>query len=108
MEQFSRFSDMTASVYSHVYANDDSIHQPRPMMLTLHSGNGSAGFHLSIEHAGALMDALMDALDWLHEAPDRSAAKQAETDACEPQERERPELDARTQILPAFLTREAI
>lgn len=108
MEQFSRFSDMTASVYSHVYVNDDSIHQPRPMILSLHSGNGSSCFHISMYHAEQLADDLMSALDWVRESPDRSAAKQAETDACEPQERERPELDARTQILPAFLTKEAL
>jgi ribosomal protein S7 len=109
-DTFSRFTAEIGKDYTHVFSRN--LNDDRPIMLMTHSGNGSASFHISVEHAEQLADALMDALDWLREAPARQyAAEQAETAACEQQERgspERGEFDARTQMVPSFMTREAM
>ena len=109
-ETFSKFTDAAGSDYVHVFSTNNGT--PRPISFTMHAGPASFNVVISVEHAEQIADMLMDVLDWIREAPAREyAAEQAETAACEQQERgspERPEFDARTQILPAFLTREAI
>ena len=110
MEQFSKFTDTVSGQYVNVFSMNTQYSPP--ILVSFVTENAKSTAHLTVAQVEQLADALMDALDWLREAPARQyAAEQAEAAACEEQERgspERGEFDARTQMVPAFMTREAI
>lgn len=109
-DKFSGFTTTIAGQYGHVFAMENKYLPP--ITVSFCGENYKTTAHLTIEQAEKLADLIMEALDWVREAPARQyAAEQAETAACEQQERgspERGEFDARTEMVPKFLTQEAI